>query len=94
MNIVEKYYMRKASMGSNDMYYDAIETADIEILRRAQAYLLIAPTATIALVYVLNKLRYEVFMSQHFFYIIKRYQDKMQSKYKREQAKRDGKEEE
>jgi len=25
MNIVEKYYMRKASMGNNDEYYTAIE---------------------------------------------------------------------
>lgn len=35
MNIVEKYYMKKASMGLNDEFYDAIELRDIELLRKA-----------------------------------------------------------
>ena len=35
MNIVEKYYMRKASMGQNDSFYTELEKGDIDILRRA-----------------------------------------------------------
>lgn len=77
MNIVEKYYMKKASVGMSDEFYKEIEYRDIEIMRRAQLYLFIAPTMTLGIVYILNKLRYELLMSQHFFYMIKRYQDKM-----------------
>jgi hypothetical protein len=55
-------------------------------LRKAQAYLFIAPTMTMGLVYLLNKLRYELLMSQHFFYMIKKYQEKMQSKYQRKKG--------
>lgn len=87
MNIVEKYYMRKASMGNNDEYYIAIEDADIQILRKAQMYLLISPTVTVGIVYLLNRLRYEIFISQHFYHIIKRYQDAMASTYKRRGTK-------
>lgn len=83
MNIVEKYYMKKASMGLSDEFYEAIEEKDIQILRKAQMYLFIAPTMTIGVVYLLNRLRYEVLMSQHFFYMIKKYQDRMQSRYQR-----------
>jgi hypothetical protein len=81
MNIVEKYYMRKASMGMSDEFYKEIEQRDIEIMRKAQIYLFVAPTLTVGVVYLLNKMRYEMLMSQHFFHIIKTYQDKMQSKY-------------
>jgi len=37
-------------------------------------------------VFILNKLRYELLMSQHFFYLIKKYQEKMQSKYQRKKG--------
>jgi hypothetical protein len=86
MNIVEKYYMRKASMGQNDSFYTELEKGDIDILRRAQIYLFVAPTVTMGFVFVLNKLRYELLMSQHFFYLIKKYQDKMQQKYQRKRG--------
>ena len=52
-------------------------------MRKAEIYLFIAPTVTIGVIYLLNKLRYEILMSQHFLYYIKRYQDRMQEKYKR-----------
>jgi|LauGreDrversion4_2_1035121.scaffolds.fasta_scaffold39622_1 hypothetical protein len=35
MNIVEKYYMRKASMGQNDIFYEGLEPSDIAIMRKA-----------------------------------------------------------
>ena len=83
MNIVEKYYIKKASVGMSDEFYKEIEPKDLEVLRRAERYLFIAPAATIGFVFLLNRLRYEVLMSQHFFHIIKQYQEKMQSKYQR-----------
>ena len=86
MNIVDKYYMRKASMGQNDEFYQELEKRDIEIMKRAQVYLFVAPTLTMGFVFVLNKLRYELLMSQHFFYLIKKYQDKMQQKYQRKRG--------
>lgn len=63
MNIVEKYYMRKASLGMSDEFYKEIESKDLEILKKAQLYLFIAPTMTVGVVYLLNKLRYELLMS-------------------------------
>lgn len=86
MNIVEKYYMRKASMGQKDDFYQELEQNDIAIMRKAQTYLFVAPTLTVSFVFVLNKLRYELLMSQHFFYLIKKYQEKMQSKYQRKKG--------
>ena len=83
MNIVEKYYIKKASMGMSDEYYQEIDHRDLEILRRAERYLFIAPAVTVGFVFLLNRLRYELLMSQHFFHIIKQYQEKMQSKYQR-----------
>lgn len=73
MNIVEKYYMKKASMGMNDDFYQEIEQRDLQILRRAQIYIFIAPVMTMAFVHLLNKLRYELLMSQHFMFMIKKY---------------------
>jgi hypothetical protein len=86
MNIVEKYYMRKASLGMNDEFYQEIEQRDIDIMRKAQVYLLVAPIGTMGVVYILNQLRYEVLMSSNFFYVIKKYQEKMHSKYQRKGA--------
>ena len=86
MNIVEKYYIKKASVGQSDEFYTQIENRDLAILKKAQAYIFIAPTVTIGFVWLLNKLRYELLMSQHFFYMIKKYQDKMQSKYSRKKT--------
>jgi hypothetical protein len=73
MNIVEKYYIKKASVGMSDEFYNEIDQRDIEILRRAERYLFIAPAVTIGFVFLLNRLRYELLMSQHFFHIIKQY---------------------
>ena len=55
-------------------------------MKRAQAYLFVAPALTVGFVFVLNRLRYELLMSQHFFYLIKKYQDKMQEKYQRKKG--------
>jgi hypothetical protein len=55
-------------------------------MRKAQLYLFVAPTMTMGLVFLLNKLRYELLMSQHFFFLIKKYQEKMQSKYQRKKG--------
>lgn len=55
-------------------------------MKRAQIYLFVAPTFTVGFVFLLNRLRYELLMSQHFFYLIKKYQEKMQSKYQRKKA--------
>jgi hypothetical protein len=71
MNIVEKYYIKKASVGMSDDYFKEIDEKDLQILRRAERYIFIAPAVTIGFVFLLNKLRYEVLMSQHFFHIIK-----------------------
>jgi hypothetical protein len=60
-----------------------LDKSDIEIMRKAQVYLFVAPTLTMGFVFLLNRLRYELLMSQHFFYLIKKYQEKMQSKYQR-----------
>ena len=79
--------MRKASVGNNDEYYTAIQQEDINLMRKAQMYLVVAPTATVGVVFLLNRLRYELLMSQHFIHTIKRYQEAMQSAYKRGPSK-------
>ena len=54
MNIIEKYYMKKASLGMSDEFYQEIEYSDIMLLRKAQIYMLVAPAMTMGVVYVLN----------------------------------------
>jgi len=71
MNVIDKYYMRKASLGMSDEFYPELEARDMALLRRAQIYLVVAPTMTMAIIYVLRQLRYELLMSSHFFHIIK-----------------------
>ncbi|CDW88167.1 UNKNOWN [Stylonychia lemnae] len=85
MNIIERYYMKKASSYQTDTKYDRLEPSDIHHIKRAEFYLVAAPVATVSILYLINKLKNEVLMSQHFFYIIKSYQERFQSKYKREQ---------
>ena len=46
MNVIDKYYMRKASLGMSDEFYQEIEQRDIVLLRKAQIYLFVAPTVT------------------------------------------------
>jgi hypothetical protein len=60
-------------MKQSDEYYERIDKHDIDILRKAKAYLLVAPVLSVGFVYLLNKFRHEMLMSQHFFYVIKRY---------------------
>lgn len=73
MNIIEKYYMRKANMGSQDTFYDKLEPGDIQLLRNAQLYMFLAPVFAIGVVHLMRKLKSELLMSQHFYYIIKQY---------------------
>lgn len=49
--------------------------------------MLISPAVTVGIVYLLNRLRYEILMSQHFFHVIKKYQDSMSNAYKRGTAR-------
>ena len=79
MNIIEKYYMKKASMNIGDELHTYIEPNDIMLLKRAQIYVFVAPTVTLGFVYLLSKLRSDILMSQHFSYVIKNFQEKMKS---------------
>lgn len=83
MNIIEKYYMRKASMSTSDTFYEQLEPSDIQLLKNAQMYLFIAPAFSVGIVHLLSKMRTEMFISKHFHFIIKKYQDRFQSKYRR-----------
>ncbi len=76
MNIIEKYYMRKANMGHTDTYYEMLEHSDIQLLRNAELYMLLAPAFAVGIVHLMRKLKSEVLMSQHFYFIIKKYQDR------------------
>ncbi len=35
MNVIEKYYLKKATMGQKDDFYDRIDTHDIFLIRKA-----------------------------------------------------------
>lgn len=68
MNIVEKYYIRKAVSAASDEKHLHIEHRDISLIKRAELYLLVAPVGTIGLIYLINKIRKETVMSSHFYY--------------------------
>jgi len=63
--------MKKANSFSIDEKHNYIEGNDITLLRQAQVYMVVAPAATVAVIYLVNKLRRDVFMSNHFYYSIK-----------------------
>jgi hypothetical protein len=73
MNIIERYYIKKASSFQTDTKYERMEPSDIDHIKRAEFYLVAAPMATVSVLYLVNKLKTELLMSQHFFYIIKSY---------------------
>jgi len=35
MNVIEKYYMRKANVNTDDYFYERLEESDIQLLRNA-----------------------------------------------------------
>ena len=84
MNIVENYYIRKAQIHKSDDFYERIDEGDLELLRRAWLYLLIAPAGSIVVCYLLKELRHSLMMSQNFSYVIKRAQDRFKYKYKKQ----------
>jgi hypothetical protein len=51
MNIIEKYYIRKSSLGHKDDIHLRLEDHDIDLMRKAQFYLFFAPAATFGLIY-------------------------------------------
>ncbi len=76
MNIIEKYYIRKAHLNQKDEFYGEIEKGDIELMKRAKLYLFIVPIVTFSACYIGKELRTQMFMSQHFYYVIKRAQER------------------
>ena len=76
MNIIENYYIRKASRGVQDDYHNRIEDGDLDLLRKSRFYLFLTPTLTFGVVYLGYQLKNQVLMSQHFYYIIKKMQEK------------------
>lgn len=76
MNIIENYYIRKASMGQTDDLHNRIEEGDIDLLRKARFYMLFTPTVTLGVCYLGYRLKDQVLMSRHFYYIIKKMQEK------------------
>jgi hypothetical protein len=57
MNIIEKYYIRKAHLNTKDDYYGEIDKGDIELMKRAKLYLFIVPAITFSAFYLAKELR-------------------------------------
>lgn len=57
MNIIEKYYIRKAHLNQSDDYYSEIDQGDIELMKRAKLYLFIVPIMTFGACYLAKELR-------------------------------------
>jgi uncharacterized membrane protein len=89
MNIIEKYYMRKATSRQSDEFHTSIDQNDIALIKKAQLYMVVAPVVTIGGVYLMNLLRSEVMMSKNFIYMIRNYQERFKEKYKRENDEQD-----
>lgn len=87
MDFVEKYYMKKANMATSDVYYQALEQRDIEVIKRCYQWVFIAPTLTIGFIYLLKQLRFEILIGKHFFYYIQQHGEKMKAQYARKPAK-------
>lgn len=51
MNIIESYYIKKANLHHTDDFHERIEDNDINLLRKAKFYMLIAPVMTFGIVY-------------------------------------------
>ena len=72
MNIIEKYYIKKANLGQSDDYHTRIDSHDIDLLRKAQFYIFFAPACTLGVMYLGSKLKNEMLMTQHFYFYVKR----------------------
>lgn len=52
MNVIEKYYLRKATRGVKDDYHTRIDEGDLDILRKSKFYMVLAPCVTFGAVYM------------------------------------------
>lgn len=66
MDSVTRYYFAKANLKAADEYHDHIQYTDIDNLRKAAAYLLIAPVGTFLFVHFLKTVQEDGGVSKHF----------------------------
>ena len=66
MDQLSRYYLRKKNLGVKDEFQDHISYSDIDTLRAARAYMIIAPIGTICFVHLLRKMQEEGGFSRHF----------------------------
>lgn len=76
---IEKYYLSKLTR--EDKFHDQIEPQDMALMRKAQRYIILAPTFTVAILYLLKSVQFNFLMSSNFKYTVRNYQQKYKSVY-------------
>ena len=68
MQVVANYYSSKAKITGLDHFYERVEQRDISILRKAFAYILIAPFLSTAVMYAAKEMKQDYTFSSNFFF--------------------------
>lgn len=66
MDSLTRYYVRKANLKVKDEFQNCISPADLTVLQKARAYIVICPIFAMCLVHFLMKVREEGGFSRHF----------------------------
>ena len=68
MEAVSKYYAQKARIEANDEYLERINETDIDIMRKAGAWVLIAPFVSVGVLYTLQMAKKDWSMAENWVY--------------------------
>ena len=79
MENVSRYYRQKAHIEAPDEYLERINEGDIDIMRKALGYVVIAPFVSVGAMYLAKLVKRDYSMSENFVYSIRRMQDRFVS---------------
>ena len=79
MDIITRYYLRKAKLDVSDEYHEQISLLDVNELQKATVYMLLAPTISFAIMYGYNAFRQGGGSSSHFQYVLDRARNRFDS---------------
>ncbi len=66
MDNLSRYFLRKKNLGIKDEFQSHISLTDIDTLRMARAYIVIAPVGTLCFIHVLRMMQEDGGFSRHF----------------------------
>lgn len=84
-----EYYTQKSHLGVSDEYYERISETDIQMMQKSLGIIIVAPFATVVVMYLAKKVKKDTAQSEKFLYRIRGLQDTLVSSNYRYQRSAD-----